>query len=119
MKSKKLSRPDTCQVRRCPGARHIIFYGKGVCEAHWQRHSREEIDLKAEFGIPKEKHEDCYHDDRDIIKTEYDKDEQPTGMNPFSGGITRRTFSVVRHLYKCVACGEEWWTDWEDIEGED
>ena len=46
---------DTCAVKFCRHEGDIIFYGKKVCEDHWNMHASDEspFDLFDEFNIEK------------------------------------------------------------------
>lgn len=43
-----------CDVKRCRQESTLVYYGRCICEKHWQLHCREDekrFDLKAHFGI--------------------------------------------------------------------
>ena len=47
-----------CQVKYCRDESSVLYYGKEVCEKHWQKHcdDTKRFNLKKEFNI-KEKEE--------------------------------------------------------------
>ena len=46
---------DICEVRRCRKPSYIIYMGKDVCSAHWEKHcdDNNKFDLKKEFNLYK------------------------------------------------------------------
>jgi len=47
-----------CQVKRCRReGNHINYYGRMICEHHWELHCRDKgrFDLKKVFGIKEDK----------------------------------------------------------------
>lgn len=40
-----------CDVRYCRGVAGLVYYGRGVCEEHWEKHCEGVLDLKKEFGL--------------------------------------------------------------------
>lgn len=43
----------SCDVKRCRGETEYIYYGREVCDKHWQYHCNKTINLKKIFKIIK------------------------------------------------------------------
>ena len=48
-------REDRCQFEKCDNQSVLIYYGKGICEAHWRQHCEGKVSLKTVFRIKPDK----------------------------------------------------------------
>jgi hypothetical protein len=46
-----------CEVRRCRSQNSFVYYGKYVCQHHFDLHCEGKFNLKKEFGIVEQRRE--------------------------------------------------------------